>query len=218
MCHRGALVSVARSRLAATSKIVIEQCLGPLDIHAKKLVPVPPALVAVTKERRRVEQDVSPAQAVLERRHVHHVAHDNLDIQAAEVLSGFALAAGKCLDPMAAFQERPHQVVPEKPGRTRNKSDRERSHGVHSSKEVSGGDIPSRRFETLPIRPAPRPGKAPIGRSPQTSPLGGGIIKLDGNHLIVYGDESAGRYVQLLDVRTGRIVGRRGGAGQRLLR
>jgi hypothetical protein len=43
-------------------------------------------------------------------------------------------------------------------------------------------------------------------------------MKLDGNHLIVYSDESAGRTIQLVDVRTGRIVGRRGGAGQRLLR
>jgi hypothetical protein len=43
-------------------------------------------------------------------------------------------------------------------------------------------------------------------------------MKLDGNHLIVYGDESAGRYIQLVDVRTGRIVGRRGGATQRLPR
>jgi hypothetical protein len=40
-------------------------------------------------------------------------------------------------------------------------------------------------------------------------------LKLDGDHLIVYGDESAGKYIELVDVRTGRIVGRKGGAGER---
>ncbi len=58
-------------------------------------------------------------------------------------------------------------------------------------------------------------GIGPLGNSMYTNRVN---MKLDGNHLIVFGDESAGRYIQLVDVRTGRIVGRRGGAGQRLLR
>jgi hypothetical protein len=56
-------------------------------------------------------------------------------------------------------------------------------------------------------------GIGPKGNSMYTNRVN---MKLDGNHLIVYGDESAGRYIELVDVRTGRIVGRRGGAGQRL--
>ncbi len=55
----------------------------------------------------------------------------------------------------------------------------------------------------------------PLGQSMYANRVN---MKLDGNHLIVYGDESAGRYIELLDVRTGRIVGRRVGAGLRLLR
>ena len=43
-------------------------------------------------------------------------------------------------------------------------------------------------------------------------------MKLDGNQLIVYGDESAGHYIELVDIRTGRIVGKRGGTGKRLFR
>ncbi len=58
-------------------------------------------------------------------------------------------------------------------------------------------------------------GIGPLGNSMYANRVN---MKLEGNHLIVYGDESAGRYIQLIDVRTGRIVGRRGGAGQRLLR
>ena len=52
-------------------------------------------------------------------------------------------------------------------------------------------------------------GIGPLGSSMYANRVN---MKLDGNHLIVYGDESAGRYIQLLDIRTGRIVGRRGGA------
>ena len=52
-------------------------------------------------------------------------------------------------------------------------------------------------------------GIGPLGQSMYANRVN---MKLDGNHLIVYGDESAGRYIQLLDIRTGRIVGRRRGA------
>lgn len=55
-------------------------------------------------------------------------------------------------------------------------------------------------------------GIGPKGNSMYTNRVN---IKLDGNHLVVYRDESAGRYIELVDVRTGRIVGRRG-SGQRL--
>ena len=56
-------------------------------------------------------------------------------------------------------------------------------------------------------------GIGPLGNSMYTNRVN---MKLDGNHLIVYGDESAGRYIQLLDIRTGRIVGRRRGADLKL--
>jgi hypothetical protein len=56
-------------------------------------------------------------------------------------------------------------------------------------------------------------GIGPLGNSMYTNRVN---MKLDGNNLIVYGDESAGRYIQLLDIRTGRIVGRRRGADLKL--
>jgi hypothetical protein len=40
-------------------------------------------------------------------------------------------------------------------------------------------------------------------------------MKLDGDHLIVYRDESHGRSIELLDVGTGRTVGHKGRRGQR---
>jgi hypothetical protein len=39
-------------------------------------------------------------------------------------------------------------------------------------------------------------------------------MKLKGNRLIVYGDEAGGRYIEILDVMTGRTLGQRGGRGQ----
>ena len=47
-------------------------------------------------------------------------------------------------------------------------------------------------------------GIGPMGNSMYTNRVN---MKLDGDYLIVYGDESAGRYIQLVDIRTGRIVG-----------
>ncbi len=52
-------------------------------------------------------------------------------------------------------------------------------------------------------------GLGPLGQSMYTNRVN---MKLDGNHLIVYGDESAGQYIELVDVLTGRIVGKRSGA------
>jgi hypothetical protein len=40
-------------------------------------------------------------------------------------------------------------------------------------------------------------------------------LKLEGDHLIVYGDEAAGRYIEVLDRFTGRTVGHRGRRGER---
>ena len=51
-------------------------------------------------------------------------------------------------------------------------------------------------------------GIGPLGQSMYANRVN---VKLDGNHLVVYGDKSAGQYIELVDVRTGRIVGKRSG-------
>jgi hypothetical protein len=55
-----------------------------------------------------------------------------------------------------------------------------------------------------------------IGRLGQSMYTNRVNMKLDGDNLIVFGDESAGQYIELVDVWTGRVVGRRGGVAERL--
>lgn len=56
-------------------------------------------------------------------------------------------------------------------------------------------------------------GIGPLGQSMYANRVN---MKLDGNHLIVFGDESAGQYIELLDIQTGRLVGKRSGASLKI--
>ena len=83
------------------------------------------------------------------------------------------------------------------------------------SPHSSGCSIVAHHLQQGELWKTPLWGISLLGQSMYTNRVN---MKLDGNNLIVYGDESAGRYIELVDVLTGRVVGKRGGPGERFAR
>ena len=91
----------------------LQQASGAFHVDRVEPVPVLTALVAVAEVGGGVEQGVAPGKGRREAGHVEHVALDDLDRDAGELLGRFPSRPRKRFDPDAAPGEQADEVVAE---------------------------------------------------------------------------------------------------------